>query len=65
MKYLLIISLLFLAGCTFFKYVDEKGRDCEHNVIFPFAWETCDTTQEPLATTRQEIKVDATINQTK
>jgi hypothetical protein len=59
----LLVLLVLLSGCAFTKYVDAKGRDCSHNMIFPVKWDECVEEKEPLAITRQEIKVDANVEQ--
>ena len=66
MKILPIIILsILLSGCYSLSYVDAKGRDCKENLVFLYKWSDCDKTKEPLATTRQEIKVDANVNQSR
>jgi hypothetical protein len=58
MIYILIVSTVFLAGCYSLGYVDPKGRDCTENFLIFAKWSSCNKFQEPLATTRQEVKLD-------
>jgi len=62
---LVLIVLITTSGCSFTRYVDEKGRDCRRNIVYAVTWDTCDKTQEPLATTRQDNKytLDAQVTQ--
>ena len=59
----LLILIVLLSGCSFTRFVDKKGRDCTQNWILLFVWDSCEEEKEPLATTVQEIKLDADINQ--
>ena len=61
----LLILTVLLSGCSFTKYVDAKGRDCSQNLILLLKWDVCKEDKEPLATTVQEINLEANIDNPK
>ena len=65
MIYVLLLLAVSVSSCASMQYVDAKGRDCRDNQLLAFfRWTDCGEKQEPLATTRQEIKLDADVKQT-
>ena len=59
--FLLLCLTLAFSGCSFTRFVDEKGRDCRRNMVYPFfpiIWDTCKGEPESLPAKKYELKSD-------
>jgi len=56
---MIIVSLAVLSGCTNVHFVRREG--CTRNVFF-IPWDVCENIDEPVKTSREEIRGDESIN---